>query len=310
MKRIQIERKSQVSQADIMREHLRGPGKPVIITDATENWPARSRWTFEFFKAAYGPDLVKAWFGIGGSPGPVKVTTLAAYINYLDAPLEELPGIWTNQHGEPAQPTPRRKGSPFYLFSWPGFQGHPELYDDIQPAPYFVQDLVSELTPALRGLLEWTSKTAYTSVLIGAEGSLSSLHPDYWSTHAYLAQIRGRKHAVLFSPENLDFLYGGQVDPEQPDFNRFPLFDCATAFECVMEPGDTLLIPANWLHHVRGLEKSITVSHNFFDDSNLSQHMMHVLRNLPRLAKGIDNSPNWREELGIHWSLSDFSTAD
>ena len=54
MKRIQIERKSKVSPADIAREHLQGVGKPVIITDATENWPARSKWTFEFFKTAYG----------------------------------------------------------------------------------------------------------------------------------------------------------------------------------------------------------------------------------------------------------------
>ena len=107
-----------------------------------------------------------------------------------------------------------------------------------------------------------------------------------------------------------DFLYGGQVDPEQPDFERFPLFDCATAYECVIEPGDTLLIPAKWWHHVRGLEKSITMSHNFFNDSNFTQHMIHILRNLPVLAEGIDGSPNWREELRIKWRLSDFTVTD
>ena len=66
VKRIQIERKSKVLPADITREHLRGVGKPVIITDATENWPARSKWTFEFFKTAYGSDLATAWFGDRG----------------------------------------------------------------------------------------------------------------------------------------------------------------------------------------------------------------------------------------------------
>src|SRR5215469_4536955 len=93
MKHIQIERKSNVVPADIAREHLQGLGKPVIITDATENWPARSKWTFEFLKTSYGSDLAKVWLGI--SSGPVKVTTLSAYIDYLDAPLAELPGIWT-----------------------------------------------------------------------------------------------------------------------------------------------------------------------------------------------------------------------
>src|SRR5262249_49153161 len=80
VKHIQIERKSKVLPADIAREHLSGVGKPVIITDATENWPARSKWTFEFLKTVYGPDLATAWLGIG--LGPAKVTTLSAYINY------------------------------------------------------------------------------------------------------------------------------------------------------------------------------------------------------------------------------------
>ena len=84
MKGIQIQRKSKVLPADIARDHLRGVGEPVIITDATENWPARSKWTFEFFKATYGSDIATAWLGIGSSVA--KVTTLSAYIDFLDAP--------------------------------------------------------------------------------------------------------------------------------------------------------------------------------------------------------------------------------
>src|SRR5262245_1832452 len=271
-----------------------------------ENWPARSKWTFEYLKTAYGSDLAMVWLGI--ESGPVKVTTLSAYINYLDAPLAELPGIWTGNGGHPSHPGP--VGSPFYLTGWDAFRYHPELYNDIAPTPYFVLDLVSTLSPALRDTLEWSSKKHYTAIYIGPEGSLSSLHRDYWSTHAYLAQIRGRKRAILFSPEDSNFLYGGQVDPEKPDFERFPLFAHATAYECIIEPGDTLLIPADWLHHVRGLEKSITVSHNFFNDSNFTQYMTHMLRHLPVLAKGIDRSQNKREELRIKWCLSDFMVTD
>jgi hypothetical protein len=311
VKRIQIERKSKVSPEVIAREHLSGIGKPIIITDATENWLARSKWTFDFFKTVYGSDPAIAWRGLGSGTG--KVTTLSAYVKFLDAPLNELPGIWTGKDigkdGRPSQRIPGDRESPFYLLQWYAFRQHPELYDDIIPAPYFVHDLVSALSPTLRDLLEWTSKREYTAVFIGPEGSLSALHRDYWNTHAYLAQIQGRKRAILFSPKDSDFLYGGQVDPEQPDFGRFPLFDYATAYECVIEPGDTLLIPANWFHHVRGLEKSITVSRNFFNDSNFTQHLVHMLRNLPALAEGIDGSPNWRDELRIRWRPSDFTGA-
>jgi hypothetical protein len=306
VKRIEIERKSKVVPGDISREYLQGVGKPVIITDATENWPALLKWTFEFFKTAYGRELATAWRGLGSDTG--KLTTLSAYIKYLDAPLEELPGVWIGKGGRPLRAAPKRAADPpFYLFGWYGFWQHPELYDDIEPAPYFVLDLVSALNPTLREVFEWTSRKQYTALLIGPQGSLSALHQDFWSTHSYLAQIRGRKRAILFSPKDSNLLYGGQVDPEQPDFERFPLFDCATAYECVIEPGDMLLTPANWWHHVRGLEKSITVARNFFSDTNLAQYLVHMLRNLPELAQGIDRSPNWREELRIKWHSSDFT---
>src|SRR5215831_13706162 len=95
LKHIQIERKSKVSRAEIAQEYLEGNGKPIVITDATENWPARSKWTFEFFKAAYGSDPATAWLGLGSGTG--KLTTLSAYINYLGAPGAELPGVWTGK---------------------------------------------------------------------------------------------------------------------------------------------------------------------------------------------------------------------
>ena len=315
VKRIQIERKSKVLPAEIAREHLRGVGKPVIITDATENWPARSKWTFEFFKTTYGSDPATAWLGnpVRG-PTPGKLTTLSAYIDFLDAPFTELPGVWidkgSGKDNHPASAAPGKEASPFYLLGWYAFRQHPELYDDVVPAPYFVQDFVSWLSPTLRRVFECASNKEYSAVYIGPKGSLSALHRDYWHTHAYLAQIQGRKRAVLFSPEDSNLLNDGQIDPERLDFEQFPLFNRATAYECVIEPGDTLLIPANWLHHVQGLEKSITVSHNFFNDSNLTAHMTHILRNLPALVEGIDRSPDWREELRIKWRSSDFTVTE
>jgi histone arginine demethylase JMJD6 len=308
VKHIQIERKNKVLPADIAQEHLRGVGRPVIITDATDNWLARSKWTFEFFKTAHGSDPAMACLGLGSDIA--KLTTLSAYINFLDAPSGELPGLWTGKDGCPPLAKAGRGTSPFYLLGWSGLRQHPELYDDIAPPPYFVHDFVWALSPTLREVFEAASHREFSAIYIGPEGSLSALHCDWWNTHAYLAQIRGRKRAILFSPKDSSFLYDGEVDPELPDFERFPLFECATAYECVIEPGDTLLIPANWWHHIRGLEKSITVSHNFFNDSNFAEHIMHFLRNLPTLVESIDKSLNWRRELRINWRASDFIATD
>ena len=92
-------------------------------------------------------------------------------------------------------------------------------------------------------------------------------------------------------------------DPEQPDVERFPLFERATAYECVIGPGDALFIPPDWWHHVRGLEKSITMSNNFFNETNFSEHMTRILRKLPVLVQAIEKSPALREALRIDWNL-------
>ena len=161
MKRIQIERRSKVVPADIAGHHLRGDGKPIIITDAMENWPARLRWTFDFFKTTYGSDPAVAWLGLRSGIG--KLTTLSAYIDYLDAPLADLPGVWTSkdidEDSRPPRDQPRQGTSPFYLLGWYAFRQHPELYDDIAPAPYFVLDLVSALNPTLRRVFESTTSS-------------------------------------------------------------------------------------------------------------------------------------------------------
>jgi hypothetical protein len=308
LKKVPVKRQSKVVPAHVAQRNLRGVGEPIVITDATESWPARSKWTFDFFKGAYGSDFTIVSFGLGSRDR--KITKLSTYIDILDAPFAELPGFWIGEDGRPLRAQRERGTSPPYLLGWRAFQVHPELYHDITPEPYFLLDLVSALKPALREVFEWACQKEYWSVYIGPQGSLSGLHQDHGDTHSYLAQIQGRKRVTLFSPEDSEFLYGGQVDPEQPDFERFPLFHKATAYECVIEPGDTLLTPANWWHHVRGLEKSITVSHNFFDDGNFTEHMSHILRNLPLLVQGIDKSLNCRQELRIEWGSPSFSVTD
>ena len=53
--------------------------------------------------------------------------------------------------------------------------------------------------------------------------------------------------------------------------------------------------------------KSITVTHNFFNNTNFNQHMAGVLRKLPVLVQEIALAPQWRKELDISWQAGDFS---
>ena len=146
--------------------------------------------------------------------------------------------------------------------------------------------------------------------MIGPRNSQIGLHYDFLESHAYLAQIIGRKRCVLFSPADSAALYDGKVNVDAPDFDKFPLLQNATAYECTLEPGELLFIPYRWWHLAVCLEKSITVNYNFFNRVNMSGYMTHLLRDLPALVDGIAQLPEERAALGINWTSRGFDFSD
>jgi hypothetical protein len=253
----------------------------------------------------YGSTFAKAPLGLKGETS--KVTQIAAYIDNIDTP-ETIPGVLIDKKsGRPAKGKADKDLSPPYLMGWHPFASFPDLYGDIAPAPVCIDDWVLSLDPVMRDVFQWVAARDYWSIFIGPEGSLSELHQDYWDTHAYLAQIQGRKRCTLFSPSDSPLLYDGKVDPEHPDPLKYPLFEEATAYECIIGPGDLLFMPSNWWHHVRGLEKSITVSHNFFNEVNFSPHLIRLMRRMPQLISALDEFPQWKDELCPPWRSNGFS---
>ncbi|CAH1788010.1 unnamed protein product [Owenia fusiformis] len=80
-----------------------------------------------------------------------------------------------------------------------------------------------------------------------------------------LIQIKGRKRVVLFSPRDATYLYlngdkSEVLDIDKPDLEKYPEFCKATRYECVLEPGDILFIPALWFHNVISLDYGIAVN--------------------------------------------------
>lgn len=81
----------------------------------------------------------------------------------------------------------------------------------------------------------------------------------------FLIQVRGKKKAVLFHPNDIDHLYirGDKslvLDVEHPDLEKFPKFQRATKYEAVLNSGDVLFIPALWFHNMTALDFGIAVN--------------------------------------------------
>lgn len=100
---------------------------------------------------------------------------------------------------------------------------------------------------------------------LGPKGTVTPLHCDFDDN--IFAQIWGTKRIFLAPPHHDEFLYvreanpvlfGSPVDPEAPDYERFPLARHANLIECIVKPGDLLYVPAGWYHQVRALSFSLS----------------------------------------------------
>lgn len=125
----------------------------------------------------------------------------------------------------------------------------------------------------------FNEKDFFSSVLrIGSPGLQLWTHYDIMDN--LLIQVKGRKHVVLFSPSDVPFLYlkgdkSEVLDINKPDLKLFPEFLKATRYECVLESGDILFIPALWFHNTLALTYGIAVNvfwknlqHDYYDKND------------------------------------------
>ncbi|XP_030065847.1 tRNA wybutosine-synthesizing protein 5 isoform X1 [Microcaecilia unicolor] len=80
-----------------------------------------------------------------------------------------------------------------------------------------------------------------------------------------LIQVTGRKRVVLYSPRDAAYLYlmgdkSEVLDVDNPDLNKYPLFPKARRYECCLEAGDVLFIPALWFHNTIAEEFGVAVN--------------------------------------------------
>jgi len=249
----EIDRRSRLSIGEFNREY-RAKGKPVVITDAADDWAARRSWTFDFFKSRFGDTqvLVYKYRGEEYKPTDASRMRLADYITGAAS------GDWTS--------------FPYYIRdNWALLFENPELAQHYSYPKYFF-DWFS--------LLPGFMRLKYPRIFIGPRGAVTPLHLDIWGTHAWLTQLVGRKRWILFSPDQRPLLHDLQVDPSQPDHQRFPRFRQAQGFECTIGPGDTVFVPGGWAHWVESLDSSISLSANYMGPGALWLPLTRATREL------------------------------
>lgn len=235
---------SQLGRQRYVREYI-DPLKPVVITGALEHWPARSKWTLDFFLDHYGNlplEVDGRHLSMAQLIAEVGTSTPHAPAPYLrNYPVKHLPG------------TLQADIAPMPSCTGPNWLDHP--------------------------LMTARASLTFLELYIGGEGArFPVLHYDGLHTHAFLMQIQGVKEYVGFAPDQTPYMYSrsGDVnvseinDIENWDTNRFALFGNAKGIRFTLHPGETLFMPSGWWHTARILSPSITISINGANAANWS----------------------------------------
>jgi histone arginine demethylase JMJD6 len=218
-----IDRRSNLSRKELIKEYIE-PSIPVILTDAADKWNAMGKFTPEFFKNTYG-HLTKEVKGV--------TYTISEFVDMMLA-------------STPENPSP-------YPFNLNMEQYFPELIKDIKP-----EILYSKIDRPNHPLLPrfMLQGTEVYEIFLGGKGSsFPVLHIDALYLHNQATMIYGAKDFVLYSPDQIGYLYPmekspkySQVDILNPDYNKYPLFKNAHQIKVTLKQGETILFPTGWWH--------------------------------------------------------------
>lgn len=262
-----VDRRTGLNPNTFAEEYLQ-PMKPVVLTDLMADWPARQRWSIDYFKKHYGHLRVPVVSNNYSKPGkgymePDRVIAFGEYLEVLES-----------------GPTDLR------IFLWNIFKAAPELRHDFR-IPNIMDGFVDELP----------------FMFFGGEGAKVALHYDIDMSHVFLNQIHGRKRVLLFAPDQSRNLYhhpftvASYVDLNHPDYQRFPALALVKGYEVVLQPGETLFMPSGYWHYIEYTDGGYSISLRSFGSvparilglANIASHFV-VDKGMNRLM-----GPSWRK---------------
>ncbi|MBU2526694.1 MAG: cupin-like domain-containing protein [Bacteroidetes bacterium] len=198
------------------------PQKPVIFRSFSESWKARDLWTYDFFKQDAG-DVKVDVFGSWTKNHPTKISRTPQQV----MPFKEYLSLIESGPTE------------YRLFLFDLFKHKPEYRRHFN-----FPDVASG----------WVKTHPF--LFFGGQDSDVRLHFDIDLSNVFLTQFEGKKHVVLFSPDQSHLLYKqpfsshSNVDMRHPDYEKFPAISKLHGFEGDISRGDTLFMPSAYWHYI------------------------------------------------------------
>lgn len=250
-----IEKLESIGTAEFQQKFYK-VGKPVVLTSLAKEWPAYKKWNWDYFKEIVGDKKVGIYNNIKSDAyTPINTaddyTTFGEYIDMIRSG----PAAWR-----------------IFLFNI--FNHAPQLTDDFTWPDHLMKGFIKR----------------FPMLFVGGASSITHMHFDIDMSHILHTQFGGRKRVLLFPFQEQHKLYRkpyevlSMADFSQyhtgngnPDYEKFPAIRHAKGFEVILNPGDTLFMPAGYWHHMEYL------------DSGFAMSLRAVQRNIPGIVQGAWN---------------------
>ena len=227
-----------ISPGDFKKNYYE-PMKPLVITGLAKQWPAYTKWTWDYFKEIVGNQKVALYNNVK-SDAYTPINTADDYKTfgeYVDM-IKKGPAGWR-----------------IFLFNI--FDHAPQLIEDFT----WPEDL-------MKGYVK-----KYPMLFTGGQTSITHMHFDIDLSHILHTQFTGRKKVLLFRHEEQHKLYRKPYevlsladfsnygeDSGNPDYEKFPALRYAKGYELILNHGDTLFMPAGYWHHMEYLDSGFAMS--------------------------------------------------
>lgn len=249
MKLIEIPRITTLTKDQFLKDYLR-PQKPVVIERYIDDWPAYSKWNFEYIKEIAGEKIVPLYDDrpVDHKEGFNQPHATMKMKDYIDLLLKE--------------PTKYR------IFLWNVMKEVPELQKDFNFPDFGV--------PIMKGL---------PMLFFGGTDSHTFMHYDIDLANIFHFHFSGKKECILFPQSENKYLYKiphslithESIDFSRPDYDKWPALKFAVGYKTQLNHGEVLYMPEGYWHYMKYITPGFSMS------------LRSVARNPMHLSKALYN---------------------
>lgn len=272
-----IPRVKTISREDFIKNYYK-PQKPVVIEKLITDWPAYSKWNFEYMKQVAGDITVPLYDDRpvdykDGFNEPHSKMKMADYIDLI-----------------------RQQPTKYRIFLWNLIKEAPQLQNDFSYPDFGLR--------FMKGL---------PMLFFGGTDSHTFMHYDIDLANIFHFHFEGKKECILFPQTQNRFLYKvphslithESIDFSNPNLNEWPALELANGYKTQLNHGEVLYIPEGFWHYMKYITPGFSMSlrgiaHN---SKNLGKavYNVFVMRHFDNLMRRIKGQQwiDWKNDQAI-----------